>query len=29
MAVISYGRGVLVEGIQEGYNEVNSSQKVA
>lgn len=29
MAAISYGRGVLVEGIQEGYNKVNSSQEVA
>ena len=29
MAVISYGREVLVEGIQEGYNKLDSSQEVA
>lgn len=29
MAVTSYVRGVLVEGMQEGCNEMNSSQEVA
>jgi len=29
MAVIIYGREVLVEGTQEGCNKVNSSQELA